>query len=181
MRIKRPPFALFPEEKHWWSFADYGAVLAVMERLRPRRVLEFGPGNSTLALVEGGADHIDCCEDNPIWFDVYKERLVSRFPGQIGFIPFEWSDPLSTPIDDQRYDLALIDGPFGAERRPAVLAYCLARCAAVLIPTEDLAYGHGALRPHIATLAAAFNRQITWIESGPLSGAFALLTHPEEI
>lgn len=175
--VKRPPFALYPEEHHWWSFTDYGAVLGVMEQLRPRRVLEFGPGNSTRALIEGGAEQIDACEDNPIWFNVYQERLGAKFPGRVRFVPYTWAPTLSIPdIDDERYDLALIDGPFGTENRPPVIAYCLQRCQRVLVPTEDHKNGYGHLRGHIKDLAQRFGRRIDWIESGPLSGAFALLT-----
>ncbi len=175
--MKQPPFKLYPEEKHWWSFQDYSAVLTIMERLHPARVLEFGPGNSTLALIEGGAAHIDCCEDNPIWFNTYKERIADAYPAIVRFVPYEWSDPVSIPaIDAERYDLALIDGPHGTLNRPAVIAYCLQRCAAVLVPTEEIAYGKGALRPHIQRLGDAFGFDIEWMETGPLSGGFALLT-----
>lgn len=173
--VKRPPFALYPEERHWWSYNDYGAVLGVMDALRPRRVLEFGPGNSTLALIEGGAAHVDCCEDNPVWFNVYKERLR---PHPVRFVAYEWGDPLQIlQIDGERYDMALIDGPHGWERRRAVLAYCVERCCAVLMPTEDLAYGTQ-LRYAIQEIAQPRNCAIDWIHSGPLSGAFALITPP---
>lgn len=179
--VKRPPFALYPEERHWWSFNDYGAVLGVVEQLRPRTVLEFGPGSSTLALLEGGAEHILACEDNPIWFNVYKERLVGRFPGRVNFAPYQWADPITIPdVDDLRFDLALIDGPLGTEHRPPVIAYCLARCRAVLVPTEDHKPGYGHLRGHIRELAQRFGQQIDWIESGLLSGAFALMTPMNE-
>lgn len=179
MVIKRPPFALYPEAQHWWSLTDYGAVLGVVEQLGARRVLEFGPGSSTLALIEGGAEHIDACEDNPIWFNVYKDRLAIQYPTIVRFVPYVWADPLSIPaLDAQWYDLALIDGPHGTLQRPAVLAYCLERCRAVLMPTEEIAYGRGALRPHITRIAADHNRQIEWMETGPLSGGFALMTTP---
>lgn len=175
--MKRPPFRLYPEERHWWSFADYGAVLAVMERLQPKRVLEFGPGNSTLALIEGGAERIDCCEDDPTWFNVYKGRLEDAYPAIVRFVFYTWTDPVAIPqLAEERYDLALIDGPLGTLNRPAVIAYCLARCAAVLVPTEELAYGGSALKPHIEQLAVEFGFDVEWMETGPLSGGFALLT-----
>lgn len=177
--MKQPPFRLYPEEQHWWSMNDYGAVLSVMERLQAKTVLEFGPGWSTRALIEGGATAIDACEDNPNWFAVHAARLVPLFPDIVTLHPFSWVDPLTIPaIDDKWYDLALIDGPYGTLQRPAVLAYCLARCTAVLLPTEEIAYGKGALRPHIERLAEQFGRDIEWMETGPLSGGFALLTRP---
>jgi hypothetical protein len=173
------PFALYPEEQHWWSFNDYQAVLEVVRRLRPKTVLEFGPGSSTLALIEGGAEHIDACEDDRHWFDVYEQRLARRYPNTVQLYEYAWSDPLRIPpIDGNAYDLALIDGPYDTPRRPAVLVYCLARCRSVLIPTEDYKVASPPLRPHIAALAAAAGRPVEIFETGPLSGAFALIGEP---
>lgn len=168
-------FRLYPEERHWWSMADYGAVLDVMHRLKPARVLEFGPGSSTLALVEGGAAHIDCCEDDPGWAQVYEERLTRRFPEIVHLHRYTWQEQLAIPaIDGETYDLALIDGPLGTDRRPAVVAYCLDRCRAVLAPTED---GNPEFRPALLAIAAARGLDIEIRETGPLSGGFALLRH----
>src|SRR3954468_3676950 len=98
-------FALYPEELRWWSFNDYGAVLQVMQRLGPRRVLEFGPGSSTLALIEGGATHIDSCEDDPVWFNTYTVRLQKKCPRIVTLRPYTWSDPVTVPgVDDKVYD-----------------------------------------------------------------------------
>lgn len=172
-------FALYPEEQHWWSFNDYGAVLDVTARLKPKRVVEFGPGSSTLALIEGGAKHIDTCEDAADWFEVYEERLAKRFPAIVHIHRYTVADPLSIPaLDHQKYDLALIDGPLGTLARPAVIAWCLARCKAVLVPTEDLKPADAGLRPAITRLAEEFGRSIEWMETGPLSGGFALMTVP---
>lgn len=172
------PFRLYPDEQSWWSFADYQAVLDVMARLRPDTVLEFGPGSSTLALIEGGATRIDTCEDDRIWYDVYEPRLARRFPAIVRLHRYVWSDPLRIPaLDDQRYDLALIDGPFNTPRRPAVLEYALARCAAVLMPTEEYKTAP-MLRPLITAIAANTGRSLEIVETGPLSGAFALIGGP---
>lgn len=169
-------FKLYPEERHWWSFNDYGAVLDVMERLKPKTVLEFGPGSSTLALLEGGSEHIDTLEDDSDWADVYRQRLVDKFPGRVALHEYQWADPLRTPVDDRRYELALIDGPHGTPHRPAVIEYCLHRCAAVLFPTEDEGRKETSLlRPIARALAAQYWRNLEFIETGPLSGGFALL------
>lgn len=168
------PFALYPEERHWWSFADYGAVLDVMRRLKPTRVLEFGPGSSTLALIEGGATHIDAYEDDPVWAVTYEERLQRKFLGTVFIHRYDWADPLTIPaVDDQRYDLALVDGPLGTDRRPVVVRYCLDRCHAVLVPTEDR---NPSYRQTLYTIATERNWDIVVTETGPLSGGFALLT-----
>lgn len=176
--MRTPPFRLYPEEQHWWSFNDYGTVLEVTRRLQAKTVLEFGPGWSTRALIEGGATTIDSCEDNPAWFKVHAERLVPKFPDIVTLHPYTCSDSIFVPgvVDQRIYDMGLIDGPFGTLERPAVLRYCLGKCAAVLIPTEEIAYGTGALRPHIEQIAHDFRFAIEWMETGPLSGGFALLT-----
>src|SRR4051812_40979556 len=96
-RMKTPPFELYPIEQHWWSFNDYGAVLEVTERLKAKKVLEFGPGWSTRALIEGGATKVDTCEDDPDWFAVHSERLVPQFPDVVTLHPYVWSDPVSIP------------------------------------------------------------------------------------
>lgn len=172
-------FALFPEPTSWWSLADYGAVLKVMRERKPQRVLEFGPGSSTLALIEGGASVIDSCEDNPEWLGVYDERLPRRFP-QVRLRPYVFTNPLTVPgVDRERYDLALVDGPRGTDKRPAAIEYCLQRCDAVLAPTEDWRGDGRATVRLIETacrkLAQRYGRTLTIEETGPLSGAFALL------
>lgn len=171
-------FRLYPEERHWWSFNDYRAVLDTMRALTPARVLEFGPGSSTLALVEGGAAHVDTCEDDPDWAQVYEERLVTQFPDIVHLHRYTWRPDLSIPaIDGERYDLALIDGPRGTDRRPEVVRYALARCVAVLVPTEDL---NRLFRQTLTAIAAERGWTITIRETGPLSGGFALFTRPAE-
>jgi hypothetical protein len=177
--MKQPPFRLYPEEQHWWSMADYGAVLEVTERLQAKTVLEFGPGWSTRALIEGGATTIDACEDDPVWFATHAERLVSAFPAIVRLHPYTIGDPITVPsIGNRTYDLALIDGPLGTEQRPAVIAFALARCAAVLVPTEEHAYSNGTIRAAIIRLAAECGREVAWMETGPGSGSFALMTIP---
>lgn len=173
----RPAFKLYPEERHWWSFEDYGAVLDVMQRLTPARVLEFGPGSSTLALIEGGATHIDTCEDAPDWADVYAERLERKYPDIVHLHRYDWVDPLTIPsIDDERYDLALIDGPRGTDQRAVVVRYALERCRAVLVPTED---GNPRVRQALHAIAFEKGWHLVIAEMGPPTGGFALLTRPD--
>lgn len=174
-------FALYPEERHWWSFSDYRAVLETMRERTPKRVLEFGPGSSTLALIEGGATCVDTCEDNPDWAEVYEERLERRFLGIVTVHRYVWSDPVVVPsignrgVGEDKYDLALIDGPHGTNARQPVVAYCMDRCRAVLSPTED---GNPDFRIFLKRIAAARGWTIAIRETGPLSGGFALLTPP---
>lgn len=173
-------FTLYPEERHWWSFNDYGAVLDAVESARAQvgpefRVLEFGPGSSTLALIEGGATAIDACEDDPHWAQVYRKRLQPRFPDVITIREYTLSTPLAIPaVDDRRYHFALIDGPRDTTRRADVIAYALERADVVMVPAES--DGGEGLRPTIRKLARKYGRKITWRETGPLAGGFAILT-----
>lgn len=171
-------FRLYPEEARWWSFNDYRAVLDVMRRLQPARVLEFGPGSSTLALIEGGAAHIDTCEDDPAWERVYRARLEGKYPDLVALRAYVWSDPITIPaIDGERWDLGLIDGPLATPRRHAAIDYCCERCASVLIPTEDDGRKHASfLRPIIEAAASRYALELEYMETGPLSGGFALLS-----
>lgn len=169
-------FALYPEERHWWSFNDYGAVIDVMAQLKPKKVLEFGPGSSTLALLEGGATAIDACEDDPHWFAHYTHAFAAN--SAVLIHRFTWADPLVIPsLSNREYDMALIDGPESTEKRPVVVEYCLQRCRSVLVPTEDHLH-EGILRPHLHRLADIYARNLTIIDTGPLAGSFALLTEP---
>jgi len=153
-------------------------VLAVMERLKPEHVLEFGPGSSTLALVEGGAQMIDCCEDDPKWFDVYLDRLERQFPIVVKIHPYRWSDPVTVPgLMDFRYDMALIDGPRDTPNRPAVVEFCLQRCSAVLVPTESNE-GSTLMRDACTRLALKYGRSLEFMQTGPLAGGFALIGAP---
>lgn len=178
----KPPFRLYPEERHWWSFNDYGAVLDAMAKLteagRPiARVLEFGPGSSTLALIEGGATTIDSCEDDPAWAKTYEERLQAEYPSIVKIRRYTWAEPLTVPhVDSQRYHLALIDGPLGSDRRVDVMRYCLARCESVLLPTEDR---NRRVREAIVAIADELGLVADIWDTGPLSGGFALLTRPD--
>lgn len=170
------PFKLYPEERHWWSFNDYGAVLKVMRELNPKRVLEFGPGSSTLALIEGGATTIDTVEDNPDWAEVYEKRLAGKYPDIVKVHRYEWADPLSIAnVDGEQYDLALIDGPLGSDRRADAVRYALARSKAVLAPTED---ANPKVRQALIAMAKEMGLHIEIWETGPLSGGFALITKP---
>lgn len=171
------PFKLYPVEARWWSFNDYAAVLLAMAATGAKRVLEFGPGSSTLALIEGGAESIDTCEDSPDWAKVYEERLERRYPDVVKLHRYVWPEgaPLCIPaLAGRLYDLALIDGPLGTERRPDVLRYALERCVYVLMPTEEFKT-RAWLRPLIEAIAAEAGAPVEIWETGPLSGAFALV------
>lgn len=171
------------EARHWWSRNDHDHVVTVVRALAARRVLEFGPGWSTLSLIEGGATHIDSCEDQPDWSQVHEDRLAGAFPAIVHIHRFVQADPLAIPgidaaiaaVGGRAYDLALIDGPLGTNARPPAIRYAMARCAAVLAPTED---GNRTFRGQLRAIAAGAGWDIAITDTGPLSGGFALLTPP---
>jgi hypothetical protein len=124
----RPPFALYPEAHAWWSVDDYAALLDLVRRLQPKTVLEFGPGGSTLALVEGGAQRVDTCENDPEWLAHYQARLDPHRQ-IVTFHAYAHTESLTIPaLDDRRFDLGFIDGPRNTETRWSAIQYALARC-----------------------------------------------------
>lgn len=166
-------FRLYPVEQHWCSFNDYGAILAIVRRLDARTVLEFGPGNSTLALVEGGATLIDAVEDDPHWLAVWEDRLARRFPGVVHLHAYDATDEAIWPIHSRKYDLALVDGPRDVSERPSWIAYAARRARHVLVPLE---MGDGDfLAVVVPDLADVIGRTWERIETGPLAGAYGLI------
>lgn len=172
------PFRLYPEEQHWWSFNDYGAVLAVMQRLQAKRVLEFGPGSSTLALIEGGATSIDALEDDPHWASVYRERLQARYPDIVQLHQFDLRDAGDYRVSQAwgLYDLALIDGPLDRHARVGILRACVEEwlVRAVLIPLDN----SREMMDVVQALTQRPELRVEVMETGPLAGAFALIDTP---
>lgn len=167
-------FQLYPRERHFWSYADYAAVVSVVRRLKPPAVLEFGPGSSTLALLEGGAASIDSCEDDFHWLATNRSMLAPHRAVELH--AYTWGDPLTIPaLDARRYAFALIDGPHSEGRRPACIEYALQRCDAVMVALE-CAQGSDFLSAVCRSLAEKHGRAIEVMETGPLAGAFAVLT-----
>jgi len=167
-----------PATTAWWSEDDRRYVLSVMEQFRPKTVLEFGPGSSTLALIDGGATRIDACEDDPEWLAIYRERIANRYPGIVNLVFYTWSDPLVIPACDAkaRYDLALIDGPLAIDKRIATIRYSLDRAARVLVPLEHPDWQTSPLFKSLTEMTALRNRNIYIDEIGPPSFAFAMVT-----
>jgi predicted O-methyltransferase YrrM len=123
-------FRLFTEDRQWWTAADYRSLLTVCRRLAPKRVLEFGPGGSTLAMIEAGVPHIDSCEDDPVYLDRAHE-LLDAHPA-VTLHLYQHSERLSIPeLDGQRYDFGFVDGPRNTALRLASIDYALARCTVV--------------------------------------------------
>lgn len=172
------PGSLYPSTPaHWWTRQDHDAVVAVVRRLGAKHVLEFGPGTSTLSLIEGGATLIDACEDDEHYFKVHKERLGGQFPTIVRMRPYRWA-PLPSVLgcDSTSFDLGLVDGPRQTERRAAVIVYAMERCRHTLVPLEEGSGEHPRIREVVTRFASLYQRPVEWIEgTGPLAGAFALI------
>lgn len=126
-------FRLFPADYSWWTFADYDSLLTAAERYRPRRVLEFGPGGSTLALIEAGATAIDSCEDEAEWLETYRARLGAPHRDTVRLHAFVNTDPIAIPaLDGARFDLAFIDGPKRTPTRLPAIRYAQAHADVVV-------------------------------------------------
>jgi hypothetical protein len=124
-------------------------------------------------LLEGGAGRITTCEDDPHWEEYWRPR----FPDQVEVVRYTWANPLSLGfnLDYQSWDLALIDGPRLTWQRPAVVDFCVRHCGAVLVPLEE---GDGArpLREAVLRVAAKYQCDVEYLETGPLAGTFVVLT-----
>lgn len=120
---------LYPSDgAAWWSRADHENLLEGLARFRPKRVLEFGPGTSTLTLIEGGAEQIESYEDDPAWADVYRVRFAVKYP-QVTIHAYQ---PRTVPDVGTGFDLAFVDGPKHSSTRGPYLE-CARRAAAVVL------------------------------------------------
>ena len=168
---------LYPDDAHWCSRADYAAILETAKRVGAKRVLEFGPGTSTLALIEAGAEHIDACEDDEHWYGVYAERLERVYP-VVHMRRYEWAPVLKIQgVNNRRYDLAVIDGPAETRKRGASIVYALAHAGWVLVALEE----HDCepyLRRVVEGFARLFARPLEIWQTGPLAGSYALMGPP---
>lgn len=111
-------FDLYREESRIFEFCDYAALMQECRRVKAQSILEFGPGISTLALIESGAEKIVTCEYQDRFYVQAIERLkgypvakVIRYLNQ----PIVQVDGLS-----RRFDFAFVDSPLGVPSRGAV-------------------------------------------------------------
>lgn len=122
---------LYPAEgASWWSRADHDNLLEGLARFKPQRVLEFGPGASTLTLIEGGAAQVETYEDDPDWAALYRERLAKQFP-QIVTVHYYLRGRVPD-VGGKLFDLAFVDGPKHSGTRLPYLA-CARQAAKVVL------------------------------------------------
>lgn len=103
-------FKLYTAQQHTFPFADYGLLMELAKDAKS--VLEFGPGISTLALIEAGVGKIVTLEHDPEWFDV----AVAKFKEYPQVTVGHYADEVPVTADkiaDQEFDLAFVDSPKG--------------------------------------------------------------------
>lgn len=108
-----PVFKLYPlPEKGTFRFADYALLMQEVARIGAKSVLEFGPGISTFALIEAGADNIVTLEHDPEWFD----KAVESFTDYPQVTVARYVDEPQVTADDvalREFDMAFVDSPKG--------------------------------------------------------------------
>jgi hypothetical protein len=116
------------------------------------KVLEFGPGYSTLAFIEAGVSEIVGLEHDPKWNEKQKERF-KEFPSVT--VDWYWNEAPVARVPDwvrgHEFDLAFVDSPkgyAGARVRHPGQEDCsrLNTCLAA-IEVAPVVYLHDAIRP----------------------------------
>jgi hypothetical protein len=101
-------FKLYTVERECLPFVDYATLLREFQGVKT--VLEFGPGVSTLALIEAGVEKIVTLEHLPEWFNKAVEKFKD-YP-QVEIRPY-WDEPTVLADVEEDFDVALVDSPKG--------------------------------------------------------------------
>lgn len=149
-------FELYTEEKKIFMFEDY-AVLKKYARNK-KKALEFGPGISTLALIEAGVKDIHTCEYKEEYYLQAKDRFssypqvhVHRYKNLPRIAGPQFQEPTSDSVS-AFFDIGFVDSPIGSvkhgwEKLPGqekharlnTLHYAVTHCSVVVL--------HDAKRP----------------------------------
>lgn len=109
------PYKLYPFDSPTFFAKDYGLL---MEHAKgAKSALEFGPGSSTLALIEAGVGRILTCEYDEGWREKAKEKFKD-FP-QVEIIPF-YDEPEARADIEGQFDIAFVDSPKGYKAHPSL-------------------------------------------------------------
>lgn len=104
-------FKRYPVESSIFRFDDYRALLDLARG--KRRVLEFGPGVSTLALLEASCERIASCEHTETWFS----KAAARYADDPRVTVYRYFDEVPVTVDrlpyDAEFDFAFVDSPVG--------------------------------------------------------------------
>jgi len=122
-----------------WA-ADYSLLLTLyraLEEIRPANILEFGLGETSKLIhqyadFEKGVNAITIEHDNE-WINSFKDRMRIEYKMEIvvceleevtvdGFVSKSYKS-IREKLGSIKYDLIIIDGPFGSDRfsRPSIL------------------------------------------------------------
>jgi hypothetical protein len=105
-------FRLYKQQRSIMSFEDYGHIVRFAREIGATSALEFGPGVSTLALVEAGVRRIATCEYQAK-FLVQARQKLARYP-QVRLYGFRNSSPAVVDgLPPGRFDVAFVDSPVG--------------------------------------------------------------------
>jgi hypothetical protein len=107
-------FRLYKREQSVFTFDDYAVLLTEAKRVNAMRVLEFGPGNSTLAWIEAGCDEIVSLEHNQKWMAVAKDKLSGMHP-DLRLLSYKNAPEIEVSGLSGTFDLAFVDSPPGVD------------------------------------------------------------------
>ena len=100
------------------TFPTEDAEILYNLSLRLSDILEFGPGLSTYAFIKAGCSNIITCEHSPKWYDVAVDRF-QNYP-HIQVLSYENRPLIKLSLPIQRFDLAFVDAPVGANNRKRI-------------------------------------------------------------
>lgn len=103
-------FKLYTKDSPTLRFREYGSLLSAATGAKS--VLEFGPGFSTLALIEAGVENIVSLEHSLEWMEK-KRAEFAQYP-QVTVAQYWDEFPVrADEIANQQFDLAFVDSPQG--------------------------------------------------------------------
>jgi len=103
-------FKLYTKELATFRFSDYALLMQQVKDLEAKTCLEFGPGISTLALIESGLERVVTLEHDPEWLDANIERFKD-YP-QVEVRRYQ-DEPIVLADVDEDFDMAFVDSPKG--------------------------------------------------------------------
>jgi hypothetical protein len=104
-------FKLYTEELGTFRFSDYALLMQQVKDLEAETCLEFGPGLSTLALIEAGLTQIVTLEHDPEWFDANVERFKDYPQVHVG--RYQDEPEVIADLGSEQFDMAFVDSPKG--------------------------------------------------------------------
>jgi hypothetical protein len=110
--LSLPKTELEPRGTAPFPITDAALLGREIERLGAKRILEFGPGDSTGCLNALGV-HVTSCEHIDKWFEVAQERFAGHKRVRI----LKYTDTVPVVVhgieDGETFDLAFVDSPKG--------------------------------------------------------------------